>query len=336
MSNIFEKLNQSRKSDYYKNPRAEDFLEGFNDSLVDYEEELYTDADVRYPFIFTFGPPRSGTTLITQLLAHCFDIGYINNFIARFWKAPVCGIRLSDILFDDQNFSSFHSDYGSTDHLLDVHEFGYFWRAWLQKYSFDSIKNARKHETSIQWDKLRLILANIQLEFDKPVLFKNILGSYHLEKFKELLDQVIYVYIERDPLDAAVSILDARQKYYGDPRKWWSYVPPQIDKIIDEDYWTQIAGQVYYLRKFYDMELNRISNDHVVRITYKERCKHPDKILEKGNQRYSDLNDTPLTVRQDPPDSFEYRVYNDRDDEKQKFRTAFNRIQENDKDGTRQ
>ena len=38
-------------------------------------------------------------------------------------------------------------------------------------------------------------------------------------------------YVERDPLDAAVSILDARRKHYDDPRAWWSYVPLEYDQL---------------------------------------------------------------------------------------------------------
>ena len=76
---------------------------------------------------------------------------------------------------------------------------------------------------------MRSVLARIQQEFDKPMVFKNIFGSYHLSKLKEILESVVYVYIERDPLDSAISILQARQKYYSDLNTWWSYSPIEYD-----------------------------------------------------------------------------------------------------------
>lgn len=332
MTKSFENLNKQRNQQYYKDPNEEDFLEEVNNVLQVYDESLYIDDSIRFPFIFTFGPPRSGTTLLTQLLAHCLDTGYINNFMARFWKAPITGIRLSNIFFDTNSFTAFTSDYGSTEHLLDVHEFGYFWRSHLKKHSFESIKKAKESENKIDWESLYQILANIQREFGKPVLFKNILGAYHLGRFRKLLDKVIYVYIKRDSLDTAVSILDARKKYYDDPNTWWSYVPPEYEKIIEEDYWTQIAGQVFYLQKFYDEELTRFHSDHVVQTTYKELCQTPHTVLEKVIQSYEAICSEQLDIIQKPPNSFEYRTHTGREREKKQFKAAFNRLEQYESD----
>jgi hypothetical protein len=41
------------------------------------------------PVFFIVGAPRSGTTLLLQTIINHYNLGYINNFIARFWEAPV-------------------------------------------------------------------------------------------------------------------------------------------------------------------------------------------------------------------------------------------------------
>ncbi len=330
MSKSFENLNVERQTEYYKDPSEENFLDQFNEALQELETSLYKNKEVAHPFIFTFGPPRSGTTLITQLIAHCLDTGYINNFIARFWKAPVTGIRLSKILFDSNSFTDFQSEYGSTESLLDVHEFGYFWRSLLKKHSFESVKKAKHLEDEIDWARIHRILVNIQHEFGKPTLFKNILGSYHLPRFTKLLGDVLYIYIERDSLDTAVSILDARKKYYDDPTQWWSYVPPDYEKIINEDYWTQIAGQVYYLKKFYRKELNQIDSKHVVRIHYKDLCNDPQQVLSDIQKKFIHFSDEPLPVIESPPNSFPFSTYNGRTEEKEQFKTVYNRLKQDD------
>lgn len=325
MSNSFKNLNKYRKAEYHKDPAEESFLNRFNNSLQSLEKRLYSDAEVNYPFIFSFGPPRSGTTLITQLIAHCLDLGYISNFIARFWKAPVCGIRLSNQFFEDKSYSSFRSNYGSTEDLLDVHEFGYFWREWLKKDDFESIKRFQEQEKEINWEGLYEVLANMQSTFDKPMVFKNILGSYHLEKFRQVLDgQILYVYIQRDSLDTAISILNARKKYYGDPTIWWSYVPPQIDRIKDQDYWTQIAGQVHFLNKFYNNQLSEIDNDHIVRVSYKDLCSDPGAVIDQIRNKYTKLTGEEIDLKQKPPEGFKRRTYDNNDQLKKNFQEIFN------------
>jgi LPS sulfotransferase NodH len=330
MSQSFNKLNQKRDDKYYKDPDDEAFLDQFNDSLLELEQQLYGSSQIEDPFIFSFGPPRSGTTLLSQVIAHGLDVGYINNFMARFWKAPICGIRLSKILFDSNSISNFQSEYGSTGPMRDLHEFGYFWRSWLNKHSFESIKNAKELESQIEWSELKTVLAGIQQQFNKPVLFKNILGSYHLPKFSEVLGKVLYVYIERDPLDTAVSILDARNKYYDDPSTWWSYVPPEYEKIIDQDYWTQIAGQIYYLKKFYSSEFDKLPSNQLIRTTYRELCSNPEQVLEQIRTKLEQNYGNKLRKKSNIPESFVFRTYEDREEEKSKFKSAFKEIEKHD------
>ena len=71
--------------------------------------------------------------------------------------------------------------------------------------------------------------------------------------------------IERDPLDACVSILDARRKYYSDPAAWWSYVPVEYPLLKDLDPWEQVAGQVHYLGAYYGRELAAVGADASIR-----------------------------------------------------------------------
>ncbi|MCB0031474.1 MAG: sulfotransferase, partial [Anaerolineales bacterium] len=44
--------------------------------------------------LFVVGAPRSGTTLLYQLLATRFAVSYFNNFTARFTAAPLLGQKL--------------------------------------------------------------------------------------------------------------------------------------------------------------------------------------------------------------------------------------------------
>jgi LPS sulfotransferase NodH len=278
----FTELNLERKPDFLKDPETELFLEEMNRHLKPMEERLYAVDAPDQPFIFVVGLPRSGTTLLSQILAAGLEIGYVNNLMSRFWLAPVTGLRLSRAVCGSSRASTFRSSYGATSDPMDVHEFGYFWRHWLQKRTFQDVRDAHKAEDLIDWCGLRRVLANLQAQFKAPMVFKNIFGSYHIDRLHRELGQVVYLYVERDPLDVAVSILQARQKYYSDINKWWSYVPPDYEKVINEDHWTQIAGQVHYLKRYYSRNFSRFPEpQRVVHVKFSDLCNNPRGVISR-------------------------------------------------------
>lgn len=325
-------LNRKRSEDYRKPEEEESFLGSMNDTLLPLEQSFYTVEKPEHPFLFIFGLPRSGTTLLSQLIAHCLDVGYINNLSARFWRAPVTGIRFAQAVLDTDTFKAFDSHFGATESLADIHEFGYFWREWLKKDSFEHIKNARDIEPDIDWQGLRKTLANMQHQFGRPMIFKNIFGSYHISRINEELGQTLWIYIERDPLDTAVSILKAREKYFDDPDHWWSYVPPEYDKIIDLDYHHQIAGQVHYLKSFYYREMEHLDQKgkNILRITYSDLCEDPAEVLMQVREKLSALYDCEVSKVQDPPELFEYSTYDHRTEEKKRFESILNEFENSD------
>lgn len=324
MSNKLSELNKLRSSEYLKNETEESFLDKLNSQLIPFEHMHYKqNLKIEHPLLFTFGLPRSGTTLTSQLMAYGFEIGYINNFMARFWKAPVTGIKLSKILLNNSTVS-FESNYASTKNLNDIHEYGYFWREYLKKQTFDDIEFFQQNEEKIDWDLLYKIVANMLHEFNMGWAAKNILGSYHIKKLTEVFEKVLFIYIERDVLDSAVSILNARKKYYTDLNNWWSYAPPEINKIKGLSYMEQIAGQVFYLKEFYEKQLNE--NENVIKIHYADLCKDPQKVLLTIQRKCKDLFDYDLEINdQNLPESFVYKQYNNNQEEKETFQTLINK-----------
>ena len=94
----FDDLYSERRGSYGRPRRRGLSFEGLNEYLRPRELELYRDREIEHALVFVVGLPRSGTTLLTQVLAYCLDAGYVNNFAARFWLAPVHGLRLSRLM----------------------------------------------------------------------------------------------------------------------------------------------------------------------------------------------------------------------------------------------
>lgn len=318
-SERFDQLYGRRTEEYAKDSSGEEFLQRLNEDLHPRELALYTDSEAAHPFLFVVGLPRSGTTLLSQLLARSLGAGYIDNFAARFWLAPVHGIRLSRLIAGEHGATSFESDYARTRGLGDIHEFGYFWRHWLRKHTFDDVVHAREREEEIDWQGLARTLVNVQHEFDRPFVAKNMLGAYHMPKLRDALGPVVFVYIERDPLDAAVSILEARRKYYSDLGTWWSYVPVEYPQLAGRDYMEQIAGQVHYLARFYERALAELGSAGFVRVAYEQMCSDPSAVLDSVAARVSSSYGYELTVTNEPPESFPFRAHTAQQEEKERF-----------------
>lgn len=134
------------------------------------------------------------------------------------------------------------------------------------------------------------------------------------------MQKVLFIYIERDELDTAVSILNARKKYNTDLNVWWSYQPLEYESIKDQDYWTQIAGQIYYLQRFYKREMERLPARNHLSVTYKEMCMNPGAVIEKIQEKCKLHEKFDLPVVNQPPEQFPYRQYNDSTEEKNIFK----------------
>ena len=73
-------------------------------------------AAANLPIVYIVGAPRSGTTLLSQVLSRYLRVGYIDNLIARFWLRPSVGITLSRILLGEsgRDAIAFDSRHGVT------------------------------------------------------------------------------------------------------------------------------------------------------------------------------------------------------------------------------
>lgn len=293
--------NLARVEKFQKDEDDERFLESLNDFLASREKEFMKQDGPCYPNLFVFGLPRSGTTLAAQLLTYCLDIGYINNVIARFWKAPLQGIRLSKILLKDQRQTSFDSNYGVTSHLTDSHEFGYFWSRWLG----DGLHLKEYHQ--VQWKELRHSLQQISLTFNRPVLYKNALVGMHLKGMSEICGDSLFILVERDPVDNGISILKGRDERFGDRNHWWSLRPPNYEQWLNLSYYEQIALQVITITRLQHEDIKKNGIQPVL-VRYSELCDSPEKILIIIEEKIKNFG-YPVKRLNKPPRKFNISTY---------------------------
>tara|TARA_B100000575_G_scaffold102144_1_gene81416 strand:+ start:40 stop:339 length:300 start_codon:yes stop_codon:yes gene_type:complete len=73
-------------------------LQPFNYILSPLQNNFLHKEDLKYldlyPPVFIIGPPRSGTTVLYQLLCKHTNFSYINNFIGNWYRIPILAAKV--------------------------------------------------------------------------------------------------------------------------------------------------------------------------------------------------------------------------------------------------
>lgn len=258
------------------------FLRELNNQLVELERKITVDPIEKYPTIFILGLPRSGSTLLSQLIFNNLNVNCTNNLIARFWKAPLVGCYLSKIIIGQTRGESYKSTYAKTSNIFEPHEFGWFWQE-LFKMKDITKYDPEKNDAILNWKEIKGKLLSVNAVLDNAVVYKPMeLVGFHFSRFNKMFSKAIFIYIERNKLDIAKSLYHARLDHYGDKNIWWGSYPKEYQKYLkDKRYNIQIGGQIYYLQKMYDNIILNHKDDKIIRVSYENLCENPDMLVKQ-------------------------------------------------------
>lgn len=265
-----------------KDPSYEKFIAGVNDTLRPLEEAGYVDDMPDQCTLHIVGVPRSGTTLTSQLIASSLDVGYINNLIAAFWRAPSTGIRLSKHLLANRKPATFESRFGRTFGIEEPHEFGYFWSELLN--NFDRTVPTAEERAAVDWQRAKRIISNMAYTFGKPVLFKSFQLAWYMSDIQSVLPRTCFLWVRRDPIENAASLLAVRREMLGSVDEWLSFKPAEYEKLKEESNIAQVAGQVYYIEKAIRESMSEIENRNCLVLQYEELCENPAQAMEQVSE----------------------------------------------------
>jgi hypothetical protein len=83
------------------------------------------------------------------------------------------------------------------------------------------------------------------------------------------------------------SILQARERFYGDRALWWSVKPKEYEQLKDMDFYHQIAGQVYYTDRALAEQMLGIPERNKLVIAYEAFCADPKSVARALNEKYA-------------------------------------------------
>ena len=280
---------------------SQKFLQKFTLSLNTLESELESGEDEVYSNIFVMGLPRSGSTLLTQILYNNTDLYCTNNLIARFWETPLVGTQLSKLTIPKVALSEYESFYGRTFGIDQPHEFSRFWHQAIKLDDFENYDPQAIAE-DIDWSQIKSKIINMNKILGGGIVFKPMeLVGFHLNSMAENFEKSLFIYIERDSIDVAISILRARESSGSD--EWWGSYPPAkiFQRVKNLSLIDQIAHQVCYFRSLYEKYFSDTNNLQLFRINYRELCESPNQVLGEIKKAISNKNGkltiTPLAER---------------------------------------
>lgn len=266
-------------SAFAKDPADEELLGTLNAALAPVEQASYLELPETYPTLHIVGVPRSGTTLLYQVVAAGLEIGYVNNLVAAFWRAPALGIRLSRKLGLDRFEASFDSSFGRTRGVGEPHEFGYFWNHHLRYPGLWALPP--EHEEEIDWGGLRRVIVNMEHWNRGPIVFKPMLLIWHLERMAREMPLTCIAWIRRDLRAAALSLLEMRRSLFGTEERWASLRPHGPGWLEHEPPWRQVAAQVVALDRTLAAAASSLGPETVLELGYEELCADPRAVVER-------------------------------------------------------
>lgn len=282
-------MSNLRKEEFQRNTHLEDLLAEINNLLSPVEEELAQQYHMpRYPVAFVVGVPRCGSTLMMQWLAKTGCFAYPTNLLSRFYAAPAVGARIQKLLTDPMynfrdeilDFSQpidFQSNLGKTRGALAPNEFWYFWRRFIPNNEPRWLNETE--EQQVRNKAFAAALASLEAAFDKPLAMKAIILQLNIPLLSSMLEKALFIYIRRDPLYNAQSLLESRVKYYGNRQDWYSIKPREYERLRQLDPLWQVAGQVVFTSRAIQLGLQQINPDRYLQVDYASFCAKPEQVF---------------------------------------------------------
>jgi len=255
----------------------QDVLGKLNELLESKDNKLTSSfSKPEFPICFIIALPRTGSTLFQQVLASTLDIGYVSNLMASFWSAPYIGALFEKKFQDKTFFSTFKSQYGNTKGVFEPHEWGWFWKKFLNLKGDD---HYIVDESRVDINILKKKLAAIEYVKKSPLIFDNVYTVANLSFLKKSLSNTVVVYLNRDPYYVTNSIINARVKRYGTIDQFYGHPPHNISQIKKIEHpIEQIVMQVKTILDEIKNSFKLLSEKSVLEIQFDYLLKYPAQV----------------------------------------------------------
>lgn len=232
-----------------------------------------------HPPIFIIGPPRSGSTLLAQVLVTAFEFGYLSNRHCRFFGAPVAAERWFRPLSPRQP-SNFRSTHGVGEGPSAISECGAFWYRFFRR---DPAHVSIDETPAGEMGRFRATLDALTRLQGKPLLFKNLFATLRLRPLAHHLPEARFIVSRRNEVENAYSILEGRMKDNGEYQTWWSVPVPEVATLQDFPAAAQAVEQVRRLHALVERDIveGGLDRARFLTVDYESLCSDVHSEVER-------------------------------------------------------
>jgi hypothetical protein len=233
----------------------------------------WVDEPLPYPPIFVVGAPRSGSTLLYQLLTDRFDVGYLANGHARQPGAPSLVERTRGLVRKRRTaLGDYRSSFGGTSGDLGPSESGPFWYRFFPRRPHYVAADDFPADSRRQ---LRAAVGAFVQACDRPVVYKNLYNTARMEAIAAALPEALFIAIHRDLTANARSLLEGRLRVAGAYDAWWSVEPAEIERLRELPPHEQVVEQIRALDALVARVEGSIGPERVLHLAYEDLCADP-------------------------------------------------------------
>jgi hypothetical protein len=254
--------------------------------------------------IFVVGAPRSGSTLLYQLLTDRFDVGYLANGHARHPGAPSLVERLRGLVRGRRGaLGDYRSSFGGTTGELGPSECGPFWYRFFPRRPH--YVDAEDFPTASR-RQFRAAIGAFLEACGRPVVYKNLYNTVRMEAIAAALPEALFVAVHRDLAANARSLLEGRKRVTGAYDTWWSVEPPGIERLLQLPAHEQVVEQVRALDALVARVEASIGPERVLHLAYEDLCADARAQLQRI-AAFAAAHDCELGDRGEVPAAFPQR-----------------------------
>ena len=236
------------------------------------------------PLVFILASPRTGSTLIYQLLINLFDFFYFSNFVAdNYGEFPAVGAAL-DWLANPHKAVGYESDYGKTRGDFGPSEASSIFRNWFGGSHPSQIRSSK-----VLSEKKEHMLLSLNAIFNltnKPILTKNAWNCFRIEELSRMFPNLLFIWVRRDIARSAISDLEARYRS-GGAHVWNSATTSSYREIQKLPYWEQVVEQQYEYNKSMARDLYMFCSERYIEIWYEDVCVNAEREVQRVEDFFS-------------------------------------------------
>lgn len=244
--------------------------------------------EFEYPPIFILGAPRSGSTLLYQVVTDAFHISYISNRHCQFYGSPALTEKVLHPLKHKKE-STYTSEYGETNGWPAPSECGAWWYRFFQHNpAYVTLEDI----DDIKMSHFRRSILAFTEEAGEPLIFKNLYASLRIQGIVKYIPEALFVIVHRNELDNGHSILKGRYETFGNYDNWWSVPPKNIEKIKKLESYEQVVEQIRGIHKVIDIDLKlmAVPKEQIYHIKYEDFCDNVHIELSKLQEFFNKNN----------------------------------------------